>query len=98
MCGGYVVEEGTAEDIFFHPRHPYTQALIASMPKVGDEPFVPFLEQPVYDKEVDLCPFLNRCSKSEERCEMCLPEFYQDQETHYIRCHRKGESEKWEKH
>ncbi len=91
MCGGYVVEEGTAEDIFFHSRHPYTQALIASMPKVGEEPFVPFLEKPVNDKEDDLCPFLNRCAKSDQRCETCLPEFYQEHETHYIRCHRKGE-------
>lgn len=98
MCGGYVVEEGGAEDIFFHPYHPYTQALIASMPKVGDEPFVPFLEKPVYDKEGDLCPFLNRCSKADKRCEQSLPEFYQGHESHYIRCHRKGESEKWEKH
>ena len=30
MCGGYVVEEGTVEEIFLHPGHPYTQALIAS--------------------------------------------------------------------
>ena len=33
MCGGYVVEEGTVEEIFLHPGHPYTQALIASMPR-----------------------------------------------------------------
>ena len=31
MCGGYVVEEGTVEEIFLNPVHPYTQALIASM-------------------------------------------------------------------
>ena len=35
MCGGYVVEEGTVEEIFLRPGHPYTQALIASMPRVG---------------------------------------------------------------
>lgn len=98
MCGGYVVEEGEAEDIFFHPSHPYTQALIASMPKVGDEPFVPFLERPVQDREGDLCPFLNRCSKADQTCERCLPEIYREHETHLVRCHRKGESKKWENH
>ena len=35
MCGGFVVEEGTVEEIFLNPGHPYTQALIASMPRVG---------------------------------------------------------------
>ena len=34
MCGGYVVEEGTVEEIFLNPGHPYTQALIAIMPRV----------------------------------------------------------------
>lgn len=32
MYAGKIVEKGTAEDIFFDPRHPYTQALLASMP------------------------------------------------------------------
>ena len=32
MCGGYVVEEGTVEEIFLHPGHPYTQALLSAIP------------------------------------------------------------------
>ena len=44
MCGGYVVEEGTVEEIFLRPGHPYTQALIASMPRVGGT-FEQFLER-----------------------------------------------------
>ncbi len=32
MYAGKLVEEGTAEEIFYDPRHPYTQALLAAMP------------------------------------------------------------------
>jgi oligopeptide transport system ATP-binding protein len=32
MYAGKIVETGTAEEIFFDPRHPYTQVLLASMP------------------------------------------------------------------
>ncbi len=40
MYGGQVVEYGTAEDIFYRPAHPYTWALLSSLPQLGskDEP------------------------------------------------------------
>ena len=41
MYAGRIVEKGTAEDIFYDPRHPYTWALLSSMPDLsarGDEP------------------------------------------------------------
>ncbi|MFP1779921.1 dipeptide ABC transporter ATP-binding protein [Lonsdalea quercina] len=36
MYRGEVVEEGTVETIFTAPQHPYTQALLAAVPKLGD--------------------------------------------------------------
>lgn len=90
MCGGYVVEEGWTEDIFNHPIHPYTQALIASMPKAGRE-FVPFSERNVTENITNhLCPFLGRCNCSLENCKNSLPEVYQVSENHWIRCHLRG--------
>ena len=41
MYAGRIVEKGTAEDIFYDPRHPYTWGLLSSMPDLsarGDEP------------------------------------------------------------
>ena len=33
MSDGYVVEQGTADDVLLHPNHPYTQKLVASLPE-----------------------------------------------------------------
>jgi peptide/nickel transport system ATP-binding protein len=35
MKDGYTVEQGTSDQIFNNPQHPYTQALLASVPKLG---------------------------------------------------------------
>ncbi len=35
MYAGDIIEIGTGEDIFYDPRHPYTQALLSSLPQVG---------------------------------------------------------------
>ena len=36
MYAGRIVEEGVALDVFDHPRHPYTTALAAAFPRIGD--------------------------------------------------------------
>ncbi len=40
MYGGQIIEYGTVEDVFYNPAHPYTWALLASLPQLGskDEP------------------------------------------------------------
>ena len=38
MYAGKIIEYGTAEDIFYDPRHPYTWSLMASMPDMDLEP------------------------------------------------------------
>ena len=42
MYGGQIIEYGTAEDVFYEPAHPYTWALLSSLPQLGskDEPLV----------------------------------------------------------
>lgn len=97
MCGGYIVEDGTAEDIFYHPLHPYTKALIDSMPKVGGE-LVQFLERTIGEEENEaLCPFYSRCSYAQDICGEKMPEFYGEPEGQRARCHVKGEKSQWKK-
>ena len=101
MCGGYVVETGTAEQIFHHPVHPYTQALIASMPR-ADREFRPFLEHSVSrdrgrsavgEKEDALCPFLDRCPAASAACRGTLPRVRAVEEEHTARCFADGKKE-----
>ena len=37
MYGGQIVEYGTAEEIFYNPKHPYTWALLSSLPQLGEK-------------------------------------------------------------
>lgn len=88
MCGGYVVEEGRVEEIFLNPTHPYTKALIASMPKVGGGAFEQFLERDLSDHTDSLCPFLNRCKYADELCERSLPPMQEAEPGHRVLCHK----------
>ncbi len=63
MYGGQIVEYGTAEDIFYRPAHPYTWALLSSLPQLGskDEPlsFIPG-NPPSFASEIIGDPFADR--------------------------------------
>jgi peptide/nickel transport system ATP-binding protein len=39
MYAGKIVEEGPAEGVFYDPKHPYTRALAAAFPEIGDQRF-----------------------------------------------------------
>ena len=89
MCGGYIVETGSVRDIFHRPVHPYTRALIASMPS-ADRPFKPFLE---YERRSEdgggkVCPFLSRCGDVTEKCSERIPPTTEVAEGHFARCWR----------
>jgi oligopeptide/dipeptide ABC transporter ATP-binding protein len=88
MYAGRMVESGRVEQIFDAPRHPYTQALLASIPKLADPSarLVAIEGQPP-----DLsalpggCSFHPRCPKAMERCrEGEVPEVVTD--GHRSRC------------
>lgn len=79
MYGGMVMEEGTVEDIFYRPQHPYTQGLLRSVPKRGGgtrERLVPIEGTPP-----DLlnpppgCPFTARCPHAMAKCAEMPPMF-----------------------
>jgi len=73
MYAGTLVETGPAEEILVSPAHPYTQALAASFPKIGDESFVQnpagLPGDPPDPREVPSgCPFHPRCPVVFDRC------------------------------
>lgn len=72
MYGGMIMEEGTVEDIFYRPGHPYTQGLLRSVPKRGGgsrERLVPIEGTPpdLIDPPSG-CPFIERCPHAFGKC------------------------------
>ena len=78
MYCGRVLETNTARELFEHPRHPYTQGLIASLPHLGMRPMAGF--SPAFTHQPAGCVFHPRCPHAQERCrleepgELCLGE------------------------
>jgi oligopeptide/dipeptide ABC transporter ATP-binding protein len=75
MYAGQVVESGRVDDIFRDPRHPYTQGLLASLPRV-DRPQIGQGEMyaipgrmPDPTRLPPGCRFAPRCAFAEERCQ-----------------------------
>ncbi|MGH2909608.1 MAG: ABC transporter ATP-binding protein [Solirubrobacteraceae bacterium] len=73
MYAGRLVEQGTAGDLFARPRHPYTQALLASIPRV-DRPRAARLQSidgqpPSMARGDEGCAFAPRCPFSTQICE-----------------------------
>ncbi len=92
MYAGEVVEEGTSEEIFYTPKHPYTWGLLSSVPRLdaqNKQELVPITGTPP-----DLiappvgCPFAARCDHAMKVCLEKDPGLTQinDSETHYAAC------------
>ena len=90
---GNMVELAKSEDIYNHPRHPYTQALISAVP----------IPDPTIEKNKDLilregdlpspitppsgCVFRTRCKKSQDICSQEKPELKEASSSHEVACH-----------
>jgi peptide/nickel transport system ATP-binding protein len=95
MYAGKVAEKGTVFDLFDHPSHPYTQGLLASIPRLDT---VPKARLSVIDGMVpgllDLpagCRFENRCPRREPRCAMATPPAEPVSPSHEVSCYRWAE-------
>ncbi len=73
MYAGRIVEEGDAHAVFEQPRHPYTAALAAAFPVIGDERFrkapAGLGGDPPDPRELPSgCPFHPRCTRTTAEC------------------------------
>jgi peptide/nickel transport system ATP-binding protein len=91
MYLGYVVEQGPVETVLLAPRHPYTQALLNSVPKLGDDATTRLNAisgmVPTPDQMPSGCPFHTRCPQAMPGiCDVKLPELRQAGPGHRARC------------
>jgi len=88
MYGGMIMEQGTAEEIFYEPKHPYTIGLLRSIPKpTQQEKLIPIEGSPP-----DLlrppkgCAFASRCEWAMNICFDSLPPYFETSKDHRVSC------------
>ncbi len=90
MYAGRIVEIGPTASVFRQPRHPYTQSLLRTIPRIADESrerllqipgFPPDMKQPVIG-----CAFKERCPAAHARCFEEAPEAQRRGPDHAAAC------------
>ena len=93
MYLGKVMEEADKVDLFSHPRHPYTKALLSAVPvpdpKIGRarERIILQGDLPSPVNPPSGCVFNTRCWKAQDRCRTEVPQLMQIGANHRIACH-----------
>lgn len=91
MYAGRIVETAGVRDLFNKPAHPYTEALMQSVPNVEED--VDHLysiegQPPALDNLPEGCSFADRCPYAFERCREAYPEAVMVSENHSAACWR----------
>ena len=89
MYGGKVCERGTADEIFYNPRHEYTKGLIRSIPRISEkhERLVPISGSPVDLLNLPKgCAFASRCDCAMKICLEQPPEEVRVNDFHIAAC------------
>lgn len=89
MYAGSICEQGTADEIFYNPRHEYTKGLLRSIPTTGNDDQK---LQPITGTPIDLlnmpkgCPFAPRCDNAMKICLREKAERMQINDWHQAAC------------
>ena len=96
MYAGKVVESALAEPLFAHPRHPYTRALMESIPAFHKRQGTLFTipgSPPDLTRPFTGCPFTPRCSDAIDACRGTIPELREVANGHASACLREQAGE-----
>ncbi|MBP3300000.1 MAG: dipeptide ABC transporter ATP-binding protein [Clostridia bacterium] len=93
MYLGKMVELADAKEIYDHPLHPYSKALMSAVP-VPDPKIARANQRIALGGDIPSplnapsgCPFRTRCAYATERCAMEMPEFKEVSKGHFVACH-----------
>lgn len=90
MYCGKIVEQGPVEEIIHNPGHPYTEGLLASIPRLRKEQsrldFIPGMVPNMYDLPKG-CLFAPRCKYCQEVCRNAMPAIEEIGKAHKTACH-----------
>ncbi len=97
MYLGMMMELAKSEELYDHPIHPYTQALLSAIPIPDPEiqrsrkRIIPEGDVPSPIDPGPGCRFADRCFYAIDECKKTTPEFKEVRPEHFVACHRSGE-------
>lgn len=90
MYLGHLMELGFGDDVYHQPLHPYTQILIAAVPRPDPQ----YIRNVFVQGEVPSplhapsgCVFHTRCPYADEQCRQCVPVMKEVEPAHWVACH-----------
>mgnify|MGYP002622688085 CR=1 FL=1 len=96
MYAGRFVETAPTRELFRTPRHPYTEALLRSVPRVDETEHQRLVSidglPPKLDAPFTACPFEPRCGLREERCRDGVPDLKPHRPGHAHACRVRQEA------
>lgn len=94
LYAGQLMELGAMKDIIYEPRHPYTQALLNSIPRVskaeGKLPMIGGSVPNLLNPPPSGCRFHPRCPSAKDVCSKVVPSLVRVGNV-YVRCHLYGQ-------
>ena len=98
MYAGQIVELGPKDQIFATPAHPYTRALLDSIPHLSQARALTGIpgRTPAPGARPDGCRFNDRCAYAVDRCRAAVPELRAVAPDHEVRCIRVEEIGTWD--
>jgi oligopeptide transport system ATP-binding protein len=94
LYGGRIMEQGSVDEIFYDPKHPYTRGLLASTPRLDEKAhgaLKTIAGQPrAAMGDIPGCPFEPRCTLKIDRCKAEMPTLLGNGKGRAVACHVSG--------